>query len=74
MSIVRTTIELNENLLSEAMELLPDIRTKKEVVELALHELVHSRRKKNLMDIKGTIEFAEDYDYKAMREGKEAVL
>ena len=29
MSVVRTTIELNENLLSEAMELLPDIEQKR---------------------------------------------
>jgi len=71
MSVIRTTIELNENLLGEAMELLPDFRTKKDVVEFALHELVQRRRKKNLMDIKGTIEFADGYDYKAMREDDE---
>ncbi len=41
-------------------------------VKLALQELVRSRRKKNLPDLVGQIQFAPDFDYKAMRETRHA--
>jgi hypothetical protein len=37
-------------------------------MNLALKELVSSRRKKNLLDLAGQIQFTEDFDHKAMRE------
>jgi Arc/MetJ family transcription regulator len=42
-------------------------RTKKDVVNLALQELVRSRKKKNLADLAGRIRFREGFDHKAMR-------
>ena len=42
-------------------------------MNLALQELVHSRRKKNLLDLAGQIQFTEDFDYKAIRENHHAV-
>jgi len=33
----------------------------------ALRELIRCKRKKNLFDLAGKIEFADDYDYKSSR-------
>jgi hypothetical protein len=41
---------------------------KKELIHLALKEFVENRRRLNLLDLEGKIEFAEDYDYKKLRE------
>lgn len=65
---MRTNIDIDEKLLEEAQELL-NIKTKKELVNLAIYELVENYKKKNLMDLKGKISFFDDYDYKSMREG-----
>ena len=43
-------------------------KTKKELIRLALKEFVEKRRRLNLLDLEGKIEFAEDYDYKKLRE------
>jgi len=48
MSILRTTIELDEALLNEAMELTPNFETKKGVIEFALRELVQRRKQKDI--------------------------
>jgi hypothetical protein len=42
------------------------------LVSLALKELVRSRRKKNLLDLAGQIQFTEDFDHKALRETRHA--
>lgn len=62
----RTNIVLDEALVEEAME-ITGARTKKEVVHLALEELVRSRKKKSLTDLAGRIRFRKDFDPKAMR-------
>ncbi len=66
---MRTNIVLDDQLVREAME-LTGIKTKKELVNLALNELVKKRKQKDLRDLKGKIVFDESYDYKAAREGK----
>jgi hypothetical protein len=38
-----------------------------------LQELVRSRRKKDLLDLAGQIQFASDFDHKALRETRHAV-
>ncbi len=43
---MRTNIDLEDNLVEEAF-LLTGLRTKKELVHLALLELINSRKKKN---------------------------
>lgn len=63
---MRTNIVIDDALIKEAMK-LSNLKTKKEVVNLALKEFVQNRKRKNLKDLKGKIEFAEDYDYKNMR-------
>lgn len=66
---MRTNIVIDENLIKEALK-ISGLKTKKEVVNLALKEFVENRRRKNLMEIKGKIQFDENYDYKKIREGK----
>ncbi|MBE9059913.1 type II toxin-antitoxin system VapB family antitoxin [cf. Phormidesmis sp. LEGE 11477] len=64
-------LNLDEALLSEALQ-LTKLATQEELLNLALRELVRSRRKKNLLDLAGQIQFAPDFDYKALRETRHA--
>ena len=66
---MRTNIVLNDLLVEEAMK-LTNIKTKKELVNTALKELVGNYKRKNLIELKGKIKFIEGYDYKSMREGR----
>jgi Arc/MetJ family transcription regulator len=66
---MRTNIVIDNELVKEAME-LTGIKTKRELVNLALQELVVNRKQKDLRDLKGIILFDESFDYKAAREGK----
>jgi len=63
---MRTNIVLDEALLQEAFR-YANVRTKKEIVHLALKEFVENARKLSLLDLKGKISFDDKYDYKAMR-------
>lgn len=67
---MRTNIVLDDDLVQEAFKYAESIHTKRELIETALLEFVRSRKVKNLRDLKGKIEFADDYDYKNMRIGK----
>ena len=66
---MRTNIVLDDSLVKEALK-LSRVKTKKEVVNQALKEFVENRKRLNLMDLFGKIEFAKSYNYKALREGK----
>jgi len=63
---VRTNIELDDELLKEAMT-LSGISTKKAVVQLALEEFVRARKKKNLLDLAGRIHFRRGFNHKKLR-------
>lgn len=43
------------------------VHTKKELVEIALQEFVDNRKMRDIRELRGKIEFAEGYHYKAMR-------
>jgi Arc/MetJ family transcription regulator len=72
-------INLDEALLDEAFQ-LTNLATQEELVNLALRELVRplrylrssTRRKQNLLDLAGQIQFSEDFDHKALRETRHA--
>lgn len=66
---MRTNIVLNDELVDEAAR-LTGITTKKDLVHEALRVLIATRKRKNLLDLAGKIQFAPGYDYKALREGK----
>lgn len=63
---MRTNIVLNEKLIEEAFR-LSNAKTKKELIHLALKEFVENKKRKNLLDLYGKIDFRNDYDYKSMR-------
>ena len=63
---MRTTIVLDDDLMAEASR-LSGIKTKKDLVHEVLRVLIASKRRKNLLDLRGEIELAPDYDYKELR-------
>ncbi|MGL5193145.1 MAG: type II toxin-antitoxin system VapB family antitoxin [Chroococcales cyanobacterium] len=63
---MKNSIELNEELVKEALR-LTDCQTKQELINLALSELIRTRKKRNLLDLSGQIQFSTNYDYKALR-------
>jgi len=66
---MRTNIIIDDELMQKAI-IISGLKTKKDVVEKALQEFVASHSQKNLSDLRGEIEFANDYDYKSLREGR----
>ncbi|MEN6313590.1 MAG: type II toxin-antitoxin system VapB family antitoxin [Clostridiaceae bacterium] len=66
---MRTNINLDDKLMSEAFK-LSSSKTKKDLIHEALEEYVVSHKMKNLLELKGKIQFSESYNYKSMREGK----
>lgn len=63
---MRTNIVIDDRLMEEALK-LSNAKTKKELIKKALEEFIQNRRRLNLRDIKGKIQFEEGYDYKKMR-------
>lgn len=68
---MQITLNLDDSLLSEAFQ-LTNVASQEELINLALQELVRSRRKKNILDLAGQIQFTEDFDHKALRETRHA--
>ena len=66
---MRTNIVLDDELFQQALK-YAQVKTKRELVHLALKEFVENRRRLNLLDLNGKFEFAEGYDYKKLREGR----
>jgi Arc/MetJ family transcription regulator len=63
---MRTNIVIDNDLMDEALR-YSDAKTKREVVDKALREFVENRKRKDLRELRGKIEFAEGYDYKSTR-------
>jgi Arc/MetJ family transcription regulator len=61
-----TNVQINENLIQEALQ-LGGHRTKRAVIEEALQEYVQRRKQLEVIELFGTIEYDEDYDYKQQR-------
>ena len=68
--MVKTTVDLDENLIERAHKIFSG-KTKKEIISIALTELVERHEQKDLYDLfDGDEQFiSDDYDYKAMRGG-----
>ncbi len=58
---MRTNVVLDERLVQEAMR-LSGMKTKKDVIHLALEALVRELSRKDLRDLRGKIQFAKDFD------------
>jgi len=63
---MRTNIVLNDELVTEAQS-LSQIKTKRELIEVALQEFVANRKRMDLRELKGINEIRADYDYKSTR-------
>lgn len=57
----RTNIELNNKVLKEAFK-LTDIKTKKDLVNYALEELVKRLRRKKILELEGKVKWEGDLD------------
>ncbi len=66
---MRTNIVIDDDMMDKAME-VSGLKTKKEVVEQAIIEFVERRTRKNLSELRGKIQFADGYDYLALRKGR----
>ena len=63
---MRTNIDLDDDLMKEAFR-LTDAKTKKDLVHLALRELVDRRRRRDIRELRGVVGIRPDYDHKSLR-------
>jgi Arc/MetJ family transcription regulator len=63
---VRTNIVIDDDLLKEAFS-VSRARTKKDLIHEALKELVRLRKRKDLTELAGSIEFYKGFDHKKLR-------
>jgi Arc/MetJ family transcription regulator len=63
---MRTNIVIDETLLKEAFA-VSRAKTKKDLVHEALRELIRLRKRKDLTELAGKIDFYERYDHKKLR-------
>lgn len=63
---MRTNIEINDELLEEAFS-VSKVRTKKDLINEALQEYIRLKKRKDLTELAGTVEFDEKYNYKEFR-------
>ena len=64
-----TNLQIDQSLLEQAKS-LAGLPTKRETVNEALKEFIQSRLRRKLLQLRGQIEYFEDYDYKALRRMK----
>ncbi|HZG41271.1 MAG TPA: type II toxin-antitoxin system VapB family antitoxin [Nodosilinea sp.] len=69
---MRTNVELDDALVEEAFRLTA-VKTKKELLHQALKALIQSHKRKNLLDLAGKVQLAEDYDYKDLRQPRHVI-
>ena len=62
-----TNLQLDDELIRKALE-LGGHKTKKEAVNAALKEYTQRREQMKIIELFGTINYDEDYDYKAGRQ------
>jgi len=63
---MRTNIVIDDKLLDEAFE-VSDARTKKDLIHEALRTLIKIKKRKDLTELAGKIDFYPDFDHKALR-------
>ena len=63
---MRTNIDINDALIAQAMQ-LTGLRTKREVVERGLQQLIQTAQRPSLRSMFGRGDIADDYDYAKLR-------
>jgi len=66
---MRTNIVLDDDLVEEAIR-HAKVRSKRELIDLALREFVEHHRRKDVRELRGKVHIDEDYDYKALRDDR----
>jgi len=67
---MRTNIDINDELLEEAFS-VSQVRSKKDLIHDALREYIRLKKRKDLTELAGTIEFYEGYDHKDLRKTRD---
>jgi hypothetical protein len=60
-------LEIDETLLKQALA-LSKMATENQLIEEALREYIQRRQQEKVLDLFGTIDYEEDYDYKQQRQ------
>lgn len=68
-----TNLAIDPDLLDHALE-VSGVRTKKEAVTIALQEFIARREQRRILDLAGTLEWDETYDYKDDRRSRDRKL
>ncbi|MFZ0241580.1 MAG: type II toxin-antitoxin system VapB family antitoxin [Desulfobacterales bacterium] len=63
---MRTNIDIDDSVLNEAFSLSTS-KTKKDLIHEALREFIRLKKRKDLTDLAGQIQFEKNYDHKKMR-------
>ena len=66
---MRTNIVLDDKLIERALK-ISGLRTKKDLITIALKEFVRNRSRLDIRQLKGKINFRDDYNYKKLRQGR----
>ncbi len=66
---METKIVLDDKLLNDALS-VSGLKSKEELINAALKEYIKVKKRKDLTELAGRIEFSQDFDYKKMRELK----
>ena len=61
-----TNLAIDDKLIVQAQR-LGGLRTKKDTVTLALKEFISRRKQEEIVNLFGSIDYNEDYDYKKLR-------
>jgi Arc/MetJ family transcription regulator len=64
-----TNLALDDRLIDEAVK-VGNHRTKKEAVTAALKEYVQARKRRDILDLVGKVDYYDDYDSKRLRDRK----
>lgn len=64
---MRTNIDLDDELIQAAFR-YARVRTKKELIQLALREYIDNHRRHDLRELRGAGGIAPDYDHRDLRE------
>lgn len=65
---MHTNLEINEKLIKNAFKCAPkSIKTKRDLVDLALHEFIRNHSLKKIRELYGKIHFRKNYNYKELR-------
>ncbi len=62
-----TNLQIDDRLLLEA-QALGHFKTKKETVNQALKEFIEHRKQLEILNLKGQVDYYDDYDYKKQRQ------